>query len=125
VLFNEGFPVGLVGPGMIQVRENVGVGPGGPAGFDLARVRPNPSRGGTTFAFTLPSAADGGRVRLAVYGVDGRLVRTVLDAPAVPGRHEASWDARSSAGRRAAPGLYFCRLEWGGQSLSRSFVVIE
>lgn len=124
-LFNEGFPIGLVAPGMIQVRENVGIGPGGPAGFHLAPVRPNPSRAGAAFAFTLPAASEGQRVRLSVYGVDGRLVRVVYDAPALAGRHEARWDLHTSAGRRAAPGLYFGRLEWGGQTLARSFVVLE
>lgn len=125
VLFNEGAPIGLVAPGLLRVRQVVGVPPDGARGFELARVKPNPSRGGAAFAFTLPSVAEGGRVRLAVYGVDGRLVHTVYDAPAVPGRHEARWDARTTGGHRAAPGLYFARLEWGGRTLARSFVVLE
>jgi len=60
-----------------------------------------------------------------VYGVDGRLVRTVYEGAAGAGPYELRWDARTRSGRRAAPGLYFGRLEWSGRALTRSFVVLD
>ena len=68
---------------------------------------PNPFNPSTTLRFDLPV---GGRVRLAVYDVAGRLLRTLLDVELPAGSHEAVWDGRDSAGRGMASGSYFARL---------------
>jgi hypothetical protein len=66
---------------------------------------PNPGRGGTTFAFTLPVR---GHVRLAVFDAAGREVARVLDDDVLAGAHEARWTAA------ARPGVYFARLDAPG-----------
>ena len=79
----------------------------------LNAPRPNPSRGGVTLSWTQPLA---GRVTLAVYATDGRRVRTLIDdtSPAA-GPHALTWDGLDGAGRRLRAGLYFARLEVGGE----------
>jgi uncharacterized protein YjdB len=125
-LCNEGLPKAQVAAGRIEIREPVvGVAPGALA-FALSPVWPNPSREVARFAFTIPeSPAAGGRMRLAVYGVDGRLVRTLLDGPTAAGPHELVWDLRDAGGRRVGPGIFLARLEWAGESLVRKFAAVR
>lgn len=76
--------------------------------FGLERPTPNPATGTSAIAFGLPAA---GRVRLGVYDVRGRLVRTLIDGPIEAGRHDRTWDGVDARGIRARSGIYFYRLE--------------
>lgn len=73
---------------------------------------PNPFNPRTTIKFDLP---EGGPVRLSVFDVAGRLVRTLVDDTMPQGSHEAVWDGRDSSGREVASGSYLARLEFGGK----------
>jgi aminopeptidase N len=56
------------------------------------------------------TTAHTGSVNLAVFDAAGKKVRTLASGPSDPGSHHATWDGRSDAGTRVAPGIYFCRL---------------
>lgn len=77
----------------------------------LGRARPNPFNPSTTIAFRL-GAAD--QATLAVYTVDGRLVRTLLDEALAAGDHVARWDGTDAEGRAASSGAYLYRLTTAG-----------
>ena len=69
---------------------------------------PNPFNPATVIAFELAGIAG---VDLRIHDVSGRLVRVLLAGEEMaPGRHEVVWDGRDSGGRRAASGVYFCRM---------------
>ena len=51
---------------------------------------------------------------LAVYAVDGRLVRTLLAGTLGAGEHVARWDGTGDDGRPVASGTYLYRLRTGG-----------
>lgn len=88
-------------------------GPGAaPGAIVLHGAVPNPFNPHTTLRFDLPV---GGSVRLEVYDVRGRRVRSLVDAELAPGRHEAVWDGRDQAGRAMASGSYFARLSASGR----------
>ena len=89
----------------------VGVGSGLPDAVSLA-ASPNPSHAAPRLRYTLPAAA---RARLEVLDVQGRIVRTVLDEAQAAGAHEVRWDLRDASGAPVAAGLYWARLEAGGQ----------
>ena len=78
----------------------------------LGSPSPNPFNPRTTIAFDLPES---GPVRLCVFDVAGRLVRTLVDESLPRGSHEAAWDGRDSSGREAASGSYLARLEFGAK----------
>ncbi len=82
-----------------------------PALLVLRPNAPNPFNPRTTIGFYLP---DGGPVRLSVFDVAGRLVRTLVAGSMPRGSHEAVWDGRDSSGRTVASGSYLARLEFGG-----------
>ena len=84
-------------------------------GLTLHPAAPNPFREGTSLRFELPRA---GVVRLGLYGVRGRLVRALVDGERPAGTHSVRWDGRDAAGRPAAAGLYFLRLEAAGEAVS-------
>lgn len=78
----------------------------------LAQNRPNPFNPRTTIRYDLPRA---GAVRLAVFDLAGRLVRTLVNESRPQGSHEAVWDGRDVAGREVSSGVYVARLEFGGR----------
>jgi hypothetical protein len=92
-----------------------------PAGVPIWNY-PNPFGPQTTIAYTLSSPAE---VRLEIYDVAGRLVRTLVSEPGTPGEHRLSWDGRDLRGIRVSPGIYFIRLEVGGRGTTRTLVRIE
>jgi flagellar hook assembly protein FlgD len=49
-------------------------------------------------------------VRLDVFDLRGRLVRTLVDGALTAGRHEVLWDGRSDAGQEQPSGVYLSRL---------------
>ena len=73
----------------------------------LANV-PNPFNPSTEVHFELQLA---GRARVAIYAMDGRLVRTLVDDALGAGPHHRVWDGRDDTGRQASSGAYYLRLE--------------
>lgn len=73
-----------------------------------ARVRgANPFAAGTSMQFELPAPS---RVRVTLHGVDGRVVRRLLEGERGAGRHTVAWDGALDGGRSAPPGIYFARV---------------
>jgi flagellar hook assembly protein FlgD len=58
-----------------------------------------------------------------VYSADGRLVATLLRGTVEPGVREVMWDGRDAGGRPVATGVYFCRLDAGGGTLTRKMIL--
>jgi endonuclease I len=82
----------------------------------LAAAAPNPFRAATSIDFGL---ARTGRVRIDVFDVTGRLVRTLVDDEFPAGRHRAVWSGTDSAGGGVASGVYFYSLWADGLDATR------
>ncbi len=54
--------------------------------------------------------AAGGAVRLEIFDLAGRRLRTLVDGERPAGAQTAAWDGRDEQGRAAAAGMYFVRL---------------
>lgn len=93
-----------------------------PAALAIAKIQPNPTRGGTSITMALPKA---GRARLLVYDVNGRVVRQLLDGSFPAGLRTKTWDTRNDRGQQVAAGVYFVRLESDGQRSARRLVVLK
>jgi hypothetical protein len=126
LVLNEGHPVAQSVGGVVHVRATTELDGPAAAAFALGRSEPNPARGGARIPFALPDAPGAAsRASLAVYALDGRRVRTLIDSPLEPGPHEAWWDGRDDAGQPVRAGLYFTRLLWRGQSATRKLARVE
>jgi trimeric autotransporter adhesin len=88
----------------------------------LEQNHPNPFNPSTTISFTLPERT---RVKLAVYDVQGKLVRTLVDAMLSEGRQERTWDGRDTSGKPVASGVYFYRLETTDRTLTRKMLLLK
>jgi hypothetical protein len=96
------------------------VGSASPLVFQLHPAAPNPLVGRATIAFELPEART---TRLRIYDVSGRLVRSLFDGVAAPGRHAEVWDGNDAGGRKVSTGVYFVRLE-SGVDVARSRIAV-
>ncbi len=81
-----------------------------PSSFALYQNYPNPFNPETRIAFDVPQESF---VRLTVYDLLGRQVRTLLGEQKLPGTYTVRWDARDDGGARVSSGLYVYRLEAG------------
>jgi flagellar hook assembly protein FlgD len=95
---------------------------GTPMGYVLRGVSPNPFNPMTKVSYGSPGDA---HVRLAVYNVAGRLVRTLVDGEVGVGYHVAVWDGRDNNGVEVGSGVYFCRMEAEGFDDSIKMVLLK
>ncbi len=63
-------------------------------------------------------------IRLAIFDVNGRIVKTLTTNPQTPGDHHLVWNGRDEEERPAAPGVYFCKLETGGKTATARLVKV-
>jgi hypothetical protein len=85
------------------------------AAFALYQNAPNPTRGQTTFAFSLPAA---GRAELKIYDLAGREV-WAHEGTFAEGKNELA------ATFELAPGVYVYRLEAGAEASAKRMVVVK
>ncbi len=100
-----------------------GVDDRAPRASSLAvRAYPNPFNPSVTLVYSLPEAS---LVRIAIYDAAGRLVRTIRDGRCEVGENRDFWNGRDNAGRQAAAGVYFARIEALGKSEVRKLVLMR
>ena len=88
----------------------------------FAPPRPNPATGQSELSFALTTP---GLIRLAVYDVDGRLVRTLRSGRFDHGHYQVVFDLRDADGRLLRSGLYFAQLNADGQSQVRRIAIVK
>jgi serine protease AprX len=116
-------PDTLMGWGIVQAYDAMYSEPTGVSGgltVSAVRAYPNPSPREARIEYEVPSPS---RVRLAVYDVTGRLVRTLFDGPRDAGTFMVTWDDEDSSGRLVSNGVYFVRIT-AGQSISVAKAVV-
>lgn len=85
------------------------------------RASPNPFNPLTTISLV---TADAGPVEVAVFGLDGRRVRTVWQGTVAAGTWRGAWDGRDDGGRAVAAGVYLVRARGaGGEAVTRVALV--
>ncbi len=83
---------------------------------------PNPFNPNTTIRFSLASSMP---VKLQIFNQRGQLVKTLVDATMPEGTHSALWEGRDDGGRAVASGIYYYRLNGGGDQFTRRMVLIK
>ncbi len=92
------------------------------AGAELGTNYPNPFNPRTTLVFELARAQE---VQLAIYSVDGRLVKQLVNGYRAEGRHEMAWDGLDQSGRAVPSGTYLYRLNSGGLAQTRTMTLVR
>jgi hypothetical protein len=88
----------------------------------LHRNTPNPFSSKTSISYSMTAA---GKVHLAVYSLDGRLVRQLEDAYLEPGLHKTDWDGRDRHGNEVASGVYYYRIATEQASHAGKMIVLR
>lgn len=87
----------------------------------LYKASPNPFYNNTEIAFSLEKDC---RVMLAVYNLNGQLIRILENARLSADEYSYSWDGNHENGARVIPGLYLIVLDAGGKKLTQKVVVV-
>ena len=93
-----------------------------PQAFALHANYPNPFNPSTTIRYQLPHDAE---VRLELFDVLGQKVRDLVRQGQSAGHYRVVWDGRDDAGRFAAAGVYFYRLQAGEQTQVRKLLLLK
>ncbi len=91
----------------------------------LQPIGSNPFAPPARIDYGVPASDGPLRLSLAVFDLQGRLVRRLVDRPHGPGTFTATWDGRDVGDRPVADGLYFCRLRFGEHRLTRQLLLIR
>jgi len=90
--------------------------------FALHQNQPNPFRPSTIVRFSLPTERD---VRLEVFDISGRMVKTLARGTFSPGLHTLQWNGVGDGGNRLHAGVYMYRLVAGKDVAKRKMILID
>lgn len=88
----------------------------------LYQNEPNPFNPRTTIRFSL---AQEGQVEIAIYDVNGRLVKTLVDGKETAGTHAVVWDGTNDRGTRVGSGVYWSQMKTGAFSSNKQLVILK
>lgn len=89
----------------------------------LLSYGPNPFAGQSVIRYQVAKA--GTPVTVRVYNLAGQMIRELASGTAAAGNHSVAWDGRTSDGRRVSAGVYFIRLNIGGQAAPARLAVLR
>ncbi len=90
--------------------------------FRVGAPYPNPSVNEARIQYVVPGPA---HVRVEVFDVSGRSVRTLADRSEPPGSYVLEWDHRNRNGVAVASGVYFILVDVGGRVASRKVAILR
>ena len=88
-----------------------------PKMFNLSQNYPNPFNPTTTVEYSIPKQSN---VTIKVYDILGREVTTLVNEEKLAGNYRVDFNGSS-----LASGIYFYRMEAGGYSITRKFILIR
>ena len=64
-------------------------------------------------------------VEVVIYGIQGRVVRMLVQETKNPGRYEMVWDGRDDRGMSVGSGVYLCALRIGSYGAVKKMVLVK
>ncbi|UCE04093.1 MAG: hypothetical protein JSW67_07965, partial [Candidatus Latescibacterota bacterium] len=90
--------------------------------LELSAFDPGPGQS-ISIAYRVVERAS--RVRLSIFDVQGRLVRTYDEGVREPGRHIRAWDRLTTSGARTARGVYVIHLQAGQATRTEKLTLLH
>ena len=92
-----------------------------PVEIALNQNFPNPVTQQATISYVIPQQA---KVKLKIYDITGKVVKTLLNNIQSAGVNKVLWDRKNQNGRPVSSGLYFYTLTIGNRSLTKTMIVL-
>ncbi|MCK4640087.1 MAG: PQQ-binding-like beta-propeller repeat protein [Candidatus Marinimicrobia bacterium] len=93
-----------------------------PARFALHQNFPNPFNPITTIRYELPKESE---VRLAIFNLNGEIVKDLVHEQKQPGYYEVRWDGTTNSGTLVSSGIYFYRAQAGRYVKTNKMVLMK
>jgi hypothetical protein len=93
-----------------------------PLEYRLSDAYPNPFNPTTTLSFSIPLES---HIKLNVYDMAGRLVRTLVDKNMSMGYHNMEWNGLDNSGHAVSSGMYIYSLKGEGVSITKKMVMMK
>ncbi len=91
-------------------------------GYTLSNNVPNPFSKSTDLNYFAPKT---GAMKLEIFDMNGKLVRTLVNGLVTPGHHTVTWNGLDEAGRAVATGDYIYRLTAGSTVLTNQMKLVK
>ncbi len=91
----------------------------------LSQNYPNPFNSTTIIAFAIPPSISNHTAEVSIFNVNGQLVKRLLSKELPAGNYTVRWDGRDEHGTQVSSGVYLCRLNAGGLTMSRKIVLLK
>jgi hypothetical protein len=93
-----------------------------PGEFSLSQNNPNPFNLSTTIRYSLSRPA---RVKLTVYNVIGREIKSLVDSYQAEGNYQVVWNSTDNSNIVVSSGIYFCRMETGSFVSTKKMILMK
>ncbi len=93
-----------------------------PDKFTLKNAYPNPFNPEISIAYGLPENRP---VKLEIFDINGRRVRTLVDQSQKAGWHTVSWNGKNKFGKTVSSGTYIFRIRAGKEVISRKIIFLK
>ncbi|MFH1851995.1 MAG: choice-of-anchor Q domain-containing protein [Candidatus Neomarinimicrobiota bacterium] len=93
-----------------------------PEKFALHPNYPNPFNPATTICYDLPEQT---AVKITIYDLQGRLVKTLVDRIEEPGYRSIRWDGTNVHGRQVSAGMYICLIRTAEYQARRKMLLLK
>ena len=87
-----------------------------------AKNYPNPFNPQTTIQLNIPNSSE---INLSVYNTKGALVKTLVNKRLETGTYSYVWNGDDQKGKPVASGVYFYRVENGGETFSKRMILLK
>ena len=78
-----------------------------PNSYTLNQNYPNPFNSQTEIVFSIPKLKN---IKIEIWSLDGRLIKTLLDSRLIPGQYGIKWFGKNNSGKIQSTGIYFSTL---------------
>jgi hypothetical protein len=95
-----------------------------PKVFSISQNFPNPFNPSTTIQFDIPAGQSSAPVKISIYDIRGRLIKTLWNGEKVPGTYQVHWDGRNAMGNKVSSGVYLYRIIAGDFISTRKMVLL-
>ncbi len=93
-----------------------------PTNYDLAQNYPNPFNPSTIISYSLPTSSN---VRLVIYDLLGREVKTLINNEQNAGNYKVQWNGDNNFGSKVSSGTYIYTIRTGDFYQARKMVLLK